>query len=138
MFYEKISKKNNHREVLIMMGYLSEDNPQLACWSSNSNNSMVSFKADFMFPNRYWISIKDDMLYICRSGFNGKVLCYYANIELKNVRFIKRITYVTSSFVFEVKNESGVQEFRVNPLTLDEEYYAEMLADYIKTYKHEV
>lgn len=138
MYYEQINDRSNHKEALIVMGFLSEDNRRLACWSSNSNSSPLDTRVNCMLPNRFWVSIKDDMLYICKSNFNGKVLSYYANIELKNIKFIKKINYTFPCFVFEVKNESGVNEFRINPLTTDDEYYAKALVDYINLYRTKV
>lgn len=137
MYYEKLKKMNmekNPRNVLKLMGFLSDEQPTLACWSGNSGLTNLDFNPNYYIPSRFYASIKDDMLYICKSGFNGKVLSFFANISIKNIKFIEQKYIMASTYIFYVKNDFETFEFRLNPLTPDDEWYANEMAKYITAY----
>lgn len=139
MFYDQLRTmhvdSSNPKSMLVYKGFLSEEQKSLACWSSNTTVDLTTRKTDNMLPSRFWVSINQDMLFISTSSFNRKYLSYYANIEVNNIKFIKRVDSNTTYFIFKVTNESGEYEFRINPLTSDDEYYAQKIADYISNYK---
>ena len=140
MYYEKLKEKKinhkDHRNALIEMGYLTKEKKIFSCWCLNSSTSMIDFEYNPMLPNRFWISIKDDMLFICESGFNGKVLAYFGNIELKNIRYVQKKYYnrIFPCFIFQVKNESGVNNFRIIPAHTKEIFNAKEITKYIIKY----
>jgi len=138
MYYEKLKKLNmdkNPRNVLKLMGFLSDEQPTLACWCGNSGLDNLYFNPNYYIPSRFYASIKDDMLYICKSGFNGKVLSFFANISIKNIKFVGQ-TFVMAStaYIFHVKGDFKTFEFRLTPLTPDETWYANEMAKYITAY----
>lgn len=139
MYYERLKEMNinckDHRNALIDMGFLTEENKNLSCWCMKNSQQITDFENDPMLPNRFWISIKDDMLYVCESSFGGKVLGYWGNIELKNLRFVQKKFYsIVPCYVFEINNENGTHKFRIIPTFNGEDYYAQEISKHIVRY----
>ena len=144
MKYEKLLtlsqiNKQSPRKTLIQLGFLSEQNNRLACCSTNANPFHVSYDCNQMLPTRFWFSIKDDMVYICKADMKNRVLAYHANIELKNIRFVtKMVESGNPSYFFEIKNENGCYKFILYPANIENEFYAQVVADYIANKSKEV